>query len=213
MNIKSIGLIAGLALVGIAPASADIVTFNLSGVVFSASGPGAPSLGDASQATITFDTAALGTPYLPGIVDYNSAVISFSADSSVLTPTVSNIRVFDNFQQGSLYYDGVQFDVGTGERNFHINLFTQTTSPSQITTSTDLPIAPFDLNSLVFRDYSYTLFNGLFSPQTNVGIDIRSVTLASSVPEVSTWAMMVLGFAGIGAMTFRQRKKLTPRVA
>ena len=28
----------------------------------------------------------------------------------------------------------------------------------------------------------------------------------ASVPEPSTWAMMALGFAGIGAMTYRRRK-------
>ena len=30
--------------------------------------------------------------------------------------------------------------------------------------------------------------------------------IAAAVPEPSTWAMMVLGFAGIGAMTYRRRK-------
>jgi choice-of-anchor C domain-containing protein len=30
--------------------------------------------------------------------------------------------------------------------------------------------------------------------------------IALSVPEPSTWAMMILGFAGIGAMTYRRRK-------
>jgi hypothetical protein len=30
--------------------------------------------------------------------------------------------------------------------------------------------------------------------------------LASAVPEPSTWAMMILGFVGIGAMTYRRRK-------
>jgi PEP-CTERM motif len=29
----------------------------------------------------------------------------------------------------------------------------------------------------------------------------------SAVPEPSTWAMMILGFAGIGAMTYRRRKQ------
>jgi len=30
--------------------------------------------------------------------------------------------------------------------------------------------------------------------------------VTSAVPEPSTWAMMILGFAGIGAMTYRRRK-------
>ena len=44
-------------------------------------------------------------------------------------------------------------------------------------------------------------------PRSNYGWD-STVGLAtvSSIPEPSTWAMMILGFAGIGAMTYRRRK-------
>ena len=33
-----------------------------------------------------------------------------------------------------------------------------------------------------------------------------TLTLASAVPEPSTWALMILGFAGVGYMTYRRRK-------
>jgi hypothetical protein len=36
-------------------------------------------------------------------------------------------------------------------------------------------------------------------------VDVELVT--PGVPEPSTWAMMILGFAGIGAMTYRRRKQ------
>jgi hypothetical protein len=39
-----------------------------------------------------------------------------------------------------------------------------------------------------------------------VGLTDVTITLAGAVPEPSTWAMMILGFAGIGAMTYRRRK-------
>ena len=32
--------------------------------------------------------------------------------------------------------------------------------------------------------------------------------MVAAVPELSTWAMMMLGFAGIGAMTYRRRKSV-----
>ena len=35
-----------------------------------------------------------------------------------------------------------------------------------------------------------------------------SVTIASPVPEPSTWAMMILGFAGVGFMAYRRRSQL-----
>ncbi len=42
--------------------------------------------------------------------------------------------------------------------------------------------------------------NGLY-------VDV-SDALASPVPEPSTWAMMILGFAGVGYMTYRRRNKM-----
>ena len=33
-----------------------------------------------------------------------------------------------------------------------------------------------------------------------------SLNVTSAVPEPSTWAMMILGFAGVGFMAYRRRK-------
>ena len=38
-------------------------------------------------------------------------------------------------------------------------------------------------------------------------ITFSEVAGVSAVPEPSTWAMMVLGFAGIGFMTYRRKSK------
>jgi hypothetical protein len=38
-------------------------------------------------------------------------------------------------------------------------------------------------------------------------------TIASGVPEPSTWAMMILGFAGVGFMAYRKKSKPTFRLA
>jgi PEP-CTERM motif len=56
----------------------------------------------------------------------------------------------------------------------------------------------------------YTL-DFLFSNPSDSGPSGLLVTtdgtpVTSAVPEPSTWAMMILGFAGIGAMTYRRRK-------
>jgi hypothetical protein len=39
------------------------------------------------------------------------------------------------------------------------------------------------------------------------GIFLDNFSFSSSVPEPSTWAMMVLGFAGIGCMAYRRKSK------
>jgi PEP-CTERM motif len=40
-----------------------------------------------------------------------------------------------------------------------------------------------------------------------IGLTNVSITLASAVPEPSTWAMMILGFAGVGFMAYRRKPK------
>ena len=37
-------------------------------------------------------------------------------------------------------------------------------------------------------------------------IQVASLTQVAAIPEPSTWAMMILGFAGLGYMTYRKRK-------
>ena len=45
-----------------------------------------------------------------------------------------------------------------------------------------------------------------FAAGTFISLD---AVFASAVPEPSTWAMMILGFAGVGYMTYRRRKQST----
>jgi hypothetical protein len=51
--------------------------------------------------------------------------------------------------------------------------------------------------------------NGLFLTQSTeiLRLSLESGTISGSVPEPSTWAMMVLGFVGLGYMGFRQRRR------
>jgi PEP-CTERM motif len=42
--------------------------------------------------------------------------------------------------------------------------------------------------------------------QDNSGSFTAIFNISSAVPESSTWAMMILGFAGIGSMICRRRK-------
>jgi hypothetical protein len=36
---------------------------------------------------------------------------------------------------------------------------------------------------------------------------MRPISISPFVPEPSTWAMMMLGFADLGYMTYRQKRK------
>ena len=50
-------------------------------------------------------------------------------------------------------------------------------------------------------------------PSNQQGDLITNVTLSSGVPEVSTWAMMALGFASLGFAAFRQGRKTSVAIA
>ncbi len=54
--------------------------------------------------------------------------------------------------------------------------------------------------------------NGVDTSFTNAGLITGSAVInpviSGTVPEPSTWAMMLLGFAGLGCAGYRQRRKL-----
>ncbi|WP_334511584.1 non-homologous end-joining DNA ligase [Bradyrhizobium sp. AZCC 1693] len=54
-------------------------------------------------------------------------------------------------------------------------------------------------------------FQNWFSDQKQLTVNINSVALASSVPEPSTWAMMMLGFVAVGFLTYQRKQKMALR--
>jgi hypothetical protein len=56
--------------------------------------------------------------------------------------------------------------------------------------------------------YSETANAGYFVPSPeslSLGGNFAAFSIAPSVPEPSTWAMLLLGFAGVGFMAYRQK--------
>jgi PEP-CTERM motif len=69
--------------------------------------------------------------------------------------------------------------------------------------------------ALTFQELSSTtsplIFESLTSPNGLNGAVISNITVddlgaTSAVPEPSTWAMLLIGFAGVGFMAYRRRK-------
>ena len=46
-----------------------------------------------------------------------------------------------------------------------------------------------------------------FVPSVGGGPDLSFVLIGSAIPEPSTWAMMLLGFAGLGFVGYRRSRK------
>ncbi len=58
--------------------------------------------------------------------------------------------------------------------------------------------------SFLANDTSATIQFSVFNQQWDVGLD--AVSISSAVPEPSTWAMMILGFCGLGFMMYRRKQ-------
>lgn len=72
----------------------------------------------------------------------------------------------------------------------------------------------FDFADSKYTRYSIDSTNGIggfrtspFGTEGNLSIDDLVVTTVAAVPEPSTWAMMILGFAGVGYMAYRRGRK------
>ena len=51
-----------------------------------------------------------------------------------------------------------------------------------------------------------------YSSGQGEGVDVHGTMTVAAVPEPTTWAMMVLGFAGVGLLAYRRKSKLAFRL-
>jgi hypothetical protein len=108
-------------------------------------------------------------------------ITTFLADS---TDTVSGFWGTDN--RGSIKVNGTVIDTLIGDFNTaNFNL-----------------LHPFSFNPLVGVTNTLEVMLTDTGPPTAFRID----GFAGNVPEPSTWAMMILGFAGIGFMAYRRKQ-------
>jgi PEP-CTERM motif len=71
----------------------------------------------------------------------------------------------------------------------------------------NLTLLTTPFNYTLNTQYSYDNSNSFQYWSDNLTLLPTTVTLTDGVPEPSTWAMMILGFAGIGFMTYRRKSK------
>jgi hypothetical protein len=224
MNIRAIALL--LTLVPTA-ASADIVTETFTGTV-SGTDPsglfgGGNLTGDSFTATFVFNTNLNGASnnVFPGLSDFPGIEYETHGGTvyspSPLSPGVS-ASLLINGQTFSVPSDAISATYAVSTRSepsflahiqvggivgsiFNIELFSRDPNAPLITSLT----TPYSYTYVpVGDDTSVTgtfwmggdFFN--LTPQT--------VSLTDAVPEPSTWALMLIGFAGLGLMAYRPKR-------
>jgi hypothetical protein len=149
-----------------------------------------------------------GTGCVPIIANPSFAHLSFSST------TFSNISAGTTFDLGS-------FSLGNGTFTYDesFDLLVSFTAPvgsgskqfvSEIDghvhgNGADIPLTvTFDPSELAFNGFTL-LVNDLPGIGTGDPVELTGV-ITAAVPEPSTWAMMILGFCGIGFMTYRRKQ-------
>jgi PEP-CTERM motif len=192
-------LVAGGVALGAQAANAalvnDLVTFTASGFT-SAFGEAVPTDPVTGSFTITFDPTQTYTDETSGITLKSLNISLGSALAFDYSPTGNTNGAADELVVG-----GVQAGAGsvflspTVFDDFYLHILTYSSTPT-------------------FQQLGYTTSsstadtNYFFTDLPNSGAGSVTVTpITSGVPEPSTWAMMLAGFAGLGFLAYRQTVK------
>jgi hypothetical protein len=232
-KMRLVGAAALAAVVGTcAPASATIITATFSGQVTYVSESdnlfGNPSVGDnfveqfvlnTSQAVYNFQDSNQqfqygGTYYYGGLQYVLSAMAIVNGLPITLSP--------NNGYAEAEYYDDVsgdlRYEAGNNAHSAGIDtvvyMFADLNSnyptnppwSNSISTPSNYDTRPDETSSFYILSYVYNHNTSTYSQWDEVDGTFANLTVTTGVPEPSTCAMMLLGFAGVGFAGYRGRR-------
>ena len=123
-----------------------------------------------------------------GTLDFSASIASYSATDNA---------------------DGGTFEVlldGTVLNSYSFGYVDDTTARSSLGFDTSVTAGVHELEILIVRGYEFDI-NGV-TPNEYI-TNISATQSSTVVPEPSTWAMMLLGFAGLGFVGYRTRRAVS----
>ncbi len=235
LNAILFGAMGGLAVLALAsPASATIVDVVYKGIVtsdydqtgiFGTVGGSNDLVGDSYTAKFVFDTTKGYAYDYPGYYQYAYGGSAYGNASPVISATVTigsktvavpssyfsevysqNPGYYGSGEQyhlaESYSYDGNNYQYGYSQSYVYGN---SGTIPYSLTGPFKYTLAGGDYGYQNYENYAYNYTSGQ-QIYTYVNADVSSLTVTSGVPELSTWAMLMLGFAGLGFAGYRRGK-------
>ncbi|WP_334537188.1 PEP-CTERM sorting domain-containing protein [Bradyrhizobium sp. AZCC 2230] len=221
MNSKILGVVAGLALLGqVSQASAAMVNITYTGTVADGSYDqgvfGGNIVGANFTATFKFDTSISGA-----FNSFNSAgsyIVGGSAFGGPAPGLSAALTINGITQSFTPSYDSQIYAAndGTNSTQEHIagNDFNQNFIEASITNHGTLLPGTIDVpfsyivqpGDSMQGDFHLTTL-GLYSAQGSLNLTSVTETVdgVSAVPEPSTWAMMIIGFYGLGWMAYKRK--------
>jgi hypothetical protein len=190
-------------------ARADIITWNFTGIITK---PNSGYIaGDTVTGSFSFDNT---TPLTFPIFDvstfgsYSGAVTAFQIDKFQYDPTLPKVHTSlseidmgnntpDVNGSGRTLADEFFAIASDGNLQFGIGLVEDDPNPT-VFNSLLLPTSPPNVADFNLTDFAVSNGSSLDLEGTLINI--------TAVPEPSTWAMMILGFVGIGFMAYRWKQ-------
>jgi hypothetical protein len=178
----------------------ELVDFTVGGFT-SAFGEPVPTDPVTGSFTITFDPTQTYTDETTGIV-LNSLNIGLdSALAFDYSPTGNGNGAPDELVVGGLESGASSITLGPTGADFYLHLLSFTSNP----TFQQLGYRTAETTS--DSNYFYTLTSDKGLPGEGVTFSVTVTPVTPSVPELSTWAMMLVGFAGVGFLAYRKHQR------
>jgi hypothetical protein len=227
IKILSVGFLTILSGLGLCTTAsrADIVALTNTGVDGVAGGLDQAWSIVGGTNTATAPAAYITTAGLPGSWLTNSPVSQWDTPSSPITgaldPTTNGNYVYQttfNFNSTSGFFTG-RFAADNEVASITLNgtttiytgpIYTGSGTPSQFTSWNSFLYSGALVNGTNTLDFDVVNYaqSGGGNPS---GLNVEFLT--SGVPEASTWAMMIMGFAGIGLLAYRRKRAPSFRLA
>ncbi len=207
-NFAAVALFVSAAtLIGVTGAQASVVVFS-ENFNSATQGTNAPSpIGQFTVTAGTVDVVPVGSSFdfYPGngnYVDLDGSSYQLGTLTSI--PTIAAGTYTLSFNLSGYTYNN---QYGLEQTQVTLGNFTKLITPT-----VDTSVTP---SAMGFYTYTFTTTGGPIVFQavnpndqgvgTNVGNILDNVLLTTAVPEPATWAMMILGFLGVGFMAYRRK--------
>lgn len=160
--------------------------------------------GSLDVAGLTFDGNMVAFPFMLPV----NGILLVGNPSSGTTDTYGPIAGPSNFGSGSLAWaDSATGDlIGVSSSSSFLGV-----PPGYLSGSPLSGTATFDnttLANLGVTDGTYTWTWGSGDHADSLTLEIGASAITAGVPEPSTWAMMILGFCGIGFLAYRRKDQI-----
>jgi PEP-CTERM motif len=184
------------------------------------------NVGDAFTGTFTIDPTipALPPPSLPGQYFGQIGTINVNIGGGIFTETITTVGGNGRYYLGDALGGCCDAALNGTSIGGYISafLYGSTTSTGSILPQSLSAYASSQITIAGGDGTTYAEYDGFFSTLTQVdssalfsftgiltNVDIHLVdggSGVSAIPEPSTWAMLLIGFAGIGGLSYRRRR-------